>query len=160
MASLVKDLLNTSAAQLGKIEMHFGKVNVSELIQAVVELYFEAARAKQQRIEFDSEIYCVLEHADKERLRQALDNLVSNAVKYSTLGGVIRITLLKSSSFVRVEIDDAGPGFTAEDKEKMFQHFQRLSAKPTAGEHSTGIGLAIVKQIVELHNGKIWVENK
>jgi signal transduction histidine kinase len=67
---------------------------------------------------------------------------------------------LATSSGVRFEIQDEGPGLTDEDKQKLFGFFQRLSARPTGGESSHGVGLAITKRVVDLHNGKIWAESE
>jgi signal transduction histidine kinase len=95
---------------------------------------------------------------DHERLREAIDNLVSNAVKYSPVGGEIAVSAERAGHEVVVRVQDDGPGLSPEDAGRVFGRFQRLSAKPTGGETSTGLGLSIAKQIVDLHNGRIFVE--
>ena len=97
---------------------------------------------------------------DEERLWQVVDNLISNAIKYSPLGSTIIVRCHRNTSVARLSVQDFGPGLTDEDKAKLFGHFQRLSAQPTAGENSSGVGLSIVKKIVELHKGRIWVESE
>ena len=91
---------------------------------------------------------------------QVLENLVSNAVKYSPVGKNIFVRLKKEAGAVRLEVQDEGPGLSAEDQKKLFGKFARLSAKPTGGEHSTGLGLSIVKKMVEAMNGKVWCESE
>ena len=91
---------------------------------------------------------------------QVLENLVSNAVKYSPPGKNIFVRLQHSAEAVRCEVQDEGPGLSPEDQKKLFGKFARLSAKPTGGEHSTGLGLSIVKKMVEAMNGKVWCESE
>jgi signal transduction histidine kinase len=115
--------------------------------------------------------------ADERRLHQVLDNLVSNAVKYSPAGRqvVVRLTdyahreinvsntatpSLQEPNTIRIAVHDQGPGLTEEDKTKLFGKFVRLSAQPTDGEHSSGLGLSIVKRMVEAMNGKVWCESE
>ena len=97
--------------------------------------------------------------ADTTQLVQIMDNLVSNAVKYSPSGKNIYVRVYQVDSRVRAEIKDEGPGISAEDQKRLFGKFARLSARPTAGEHSTGLGLAIVKRLVESMKGKVWCES-
>jgi signal transduction histidine kinase len=91
---------------------------------------------------------------------EVLDNLISNAVKYSPQGKNIYIRLNISNEAVAVEVQDEGPGLSDEDKKHLFGKFARLSARPTAGEHSTGLGLSIVKRMVEAMNGRVWCESE
>jgi signal transduction histidine kinase len=98
--------------------------------------------------------------ADTERLREAVDNLVSNAVKYSPIGGRIEISAGREGGEAVVRVTDEGPGLSPEDTDRLFGRFQRLSAKPTGGESSTGLGLSIAKRIIDLHKGRIFVESR
>ena len=91
---------------------------------------------------------------------QVLENLVSNAVKYSPPRKNIFVRLKKEAGAVRCEVQDEGPGLSVEDQKKLFGKFARLSAKPTGGEHATGLGLSIVKRMVEAMNGKVWCESE
>ena len=92
-------------------------------------------------------------------MREAVDNLVSNAVKYSPLGGRIAVTAGREAGEAVVRVADQGPGLLPEDTDRVFGRFQRLSAKPTGGESSTGLGLSIAKRIIDLHKGRIFVES-
>ena len=91
---------------------------------------------------------------------QVFENLISNAIKFSPPHKAVKVILAKDNGKARAEIIDEGPGLTEEDKKKVFGKFQRLSAKPTGGEHSTGLGLSIVKKYVEAMNGKVWCESE
>ncbi|MSU63222.1 MAG: ATP-binding protein, partial [Pedosphaera sp.] len=88
------------------------------------------------------------------------ENLLSNAVKYSPPEKSIFVRLAMNADGVRFEVRDEGPGLSAEDQKKLFGKFARLSAKPTGGEHSTGLGLSIVKRMVESMDGKVWCESE
>jgi signal transduction histidine kinase len=96
---------------------------------------------------------------DPDRLREAIDNLVSNAIKYSPVGGIIELSLAIGDEGAVIRVKDDGAGLSQDDLARLFGRFQRLSAKPTGGENSTGLGLFIVKRIVELHGGRVSAES-
>jgi signal transduction histidine kinase len=89
-----------------------------------------------------------------------LSNIISNAVKYSPHGKNVYVRMKASNEEIRIEVQDEGPGISADDMKKLFGKFARLSARPTGGEHSTGLGLSIVKKMVEAMNGKVWCESE
>ena len=93
-------------------------------------------------------------------LDQVLDNLVSNAIKFSPPGRKVYLKVRQLSEWAECEVRDEGPGFTDEDKAKMFRRYHRLSARPTAGEPSTGLGLSIVHKLVVGMGGKLICESK
>ena len=123
------------------------------------------ATNKQITLHYHAEEVVVI-YADVMAIQRVLDNYVSNAIKYSPPQSTvwIDIKLLHAEEDqdlrVKVTVSDEGPGLTLEDKEKVFGKMQRLSAKPTAGEHSTGLGLFIVKQLVDAHKGSVGVESE
>ena len=98
--------------------------------------------------------------ADADVVLQVLENLISNAVKYSPQRKNIFVRLEQDAQSVRVKVQDEGPRLIVEDQKKLFGKFARLRAKPAGGEHSTGLGLSIVKKIVEAMDGKIWCESE
>jgi len=97
---------------------------------------------------------------DPKLTRNALDNLVSNALKFSPRGRTVTLQVSEFPEVVQARVMDQGPGLTAEDKAKLFGRFTPLSARPTDGEKSVGLGLSITKQLVELSGGRIWVESE
>jgi signal transduction histidine kinase len=159
MHRLVVDLLDTAAGQMGKMNLFMQPTELRDILSGILARYITATEVKQQTFIFpQSEEYWVV--GDVQRLSQVFDNIISNAVKYSPLGGTITITLWASADTVQVAVKDEGVGFTEEDKAKLFGFFQRLSAQPTGNEPSSGVGLAIVKQIVDIHKGRVWVESE
>jgi signal transduction histidine kinase len=164
MVKLINELLNTTAIDAGKFTLNRYPCSLGELASVVVAANLHQANQKQQRIDFHAEPNCVAE-IDAERIREVFDNLVSNAIKYSPFGKTIWVRVFHATSsdampVVRFTVRDEGQGLTEDDMKKLFGRFQRLSAKPTGGESSTGLGLSIAKQLVELHNGKLWAESE
>ncbi len=159
MVEMITLLLQDAAISQGKITLNISEVNMSELCEAVVEFYRSRAEAKSQSIETYIQPNCVVQ-ADRQYLFQILENLISNAIKYSPQGKSIWVELQQDDKMLQLAVRDEGQGLTAEDKSRLFGKFQRLSAKPTGNESSTGLGLAIVKELVELHHGKIWAESE
>jgi signal transduction histidine kinase len=96
---------------------------------------------------------------DADRIREAIDNLISNAIKYSPIGGRISVLVSNERKKTLIRVADEGAGLSPEDLGRLFGRFQRLSAKPTAGESSTGLGLSIVKRIVDMHGGDVLAES-
>jgi signal transduction histidine kinase len=96
---------------------------------------------------------------DADRIREAIDNLVSNAIKYSPIGGKISLKVTREDNNTVIRVADEGAGLSPEDLGRLFGRFQRLSAKPTAGESSTGLGLSIVKRIIDMHGGEVTAES-
>ena len=123
---------------------------VSEVVEANRLLADRKAQMLEISVDFDG-----MAAFDYDRMRDAIDNLVSNAIKYSPLGETIIVDVERDEDEAVVRIIDNGPGLEAEDHARLFGRFQRLSAKPTGGESSTGLGLSIVKRIAELHGGTI-----
>jgi signal transduction histidine kinase len=97
---------------------------------------------------------------DQTLLTQIIDNILSNAIKFSPADKEIFIELMRRGDRIIIKVKDQGPGFTDRDKEKLFGKFAKLSARPTGGEHSTGLGLSIVKKLVEILGGSISVESE
>lgn len=140
--------------QAGKNE-----TNVNALLKNVIETMRYLLEKKSQKIFFNEQAQIQV-MADSQLLYEVFENLISNAIKYSSSGKTIEVVLSSREADAIITVRDEGEGFSEEDLKKIFGKFQTLSAKPTNGEPSTGIGLFIVKQIVELHQGKIWVESQ
>ncbi len=185
MFELITTLLDVSAIEQGTLRFSFSVFEIASLAENVVNNYKARAQAKDIKLHFEQnqnteglERYSLVAYADKNATLQVLDNLLSNAVKYSPYGKNVWVRVLDDyanmltdatptdtllatpQEYIRIEIQDEGPGMTKEDKQKLFGKFTRLSAKPTGGEHSTGLGLSIVKKMVEGMSGKVWVESE
>jgi len=159
MSELIKDLLESSAAALGSIEIKKDICSVGEILRAVHKQCEPLFMRKEQIVSLS---VCNDDHVqgDEKRLFQVFENILSNASKYSYNHTFITVLSERIDNTLRVSIHDQGQGLSDDDVDKLFGQFQKLSSLPTGGEHSTGLGLHIVKHIVELHNGKIWAESK
>ncbi len=159
MLRLLNDLLDVSHIESGKLNLKPEAVNVATFLTEVIQRQAKLAEAKGTQIWLglvpDGDA-----RADPVRLRQVLDNLLSNAVKYSPPKSNVRVRASRLERGWRIEVQDQGPGLTPADRAKLFQDFARLSAKPTGGEKSTGLGLAITKRVVEAHGGQIGVDSE
>ena len=158
MLDLVNELLDVSVIESGRLELKLESTEIRRLIQDRVAVLTPIAEGKDTRLvtEFSDVGACV---ADPSRIIQVIDNLASNAVKFSPPGTTVTLSLETRNDHVRFSVADEGPGLTDEDQEKMFGEFTRLSARPTGGESSTGLGLSIVKRIVTAHGGDITVNS-
>jgi signal transduction histidine kinase len=160
MLALVTNLLDSERIESGKMRFNLFELDIAPFVEGSVWQYRQAAEQKSIDIHFSNEATISIVKADEQALMQVLDNLVSNAVKYSPHGKNVFVRVKSSDNAVRVEVEDEGPGITAEDMKKLFGKFARLSAKPTGGEHSTGLGLSVAKKMVEAMNGSIWCESE
>jgi len=163
MFQLINNLLDVNAIEVGKMNVMLKMVNILPILQSSI-LYYRK-RAHEKRIQLHTgEIFgtkeTFLAWADTGTLHQVLDNLLSNALKYSPTGKNLYLRLIKTEQYIRCEIQDEGPGLSVEDQQKLFSKFTRLTPKPTQGEHSTGLGLYIVKKLVEAMKGRVWCETE
>jgi signal transduction histidine kinase len=144
----------------GSLKLILSPKSVAPIVEAVVQQYTKRAEAKSITLHFSNEAAEGVALVEEQTMVQIFDNLVSNAVKYSPHGQQVWVRFKAFDNTVRVEIQDEGPGISAEDRAKLFGKFVRLSAQPTGGEHSTGLGLSIVKKLVEAMNGRVWCESE
>jgi signal transduction histidine kinase/CheY-like chemotaxis protein len=158
LTAMVDDLIADARADAVDISVRSYRLDLATLVGDIAEANRKLAGGKDQVLDVDLEPELFV-MGDVERLREAVDNLVSNAVKYSPIGGRISISARRQDGEAYIRVADDGPGFSPEDIGRLFGRFQRLSAKPTGGESSTGLGLSITKRIVDLHNGRIFVDS-
>lgn len=175
----VQDALSSQAIASGAMQMKLESVVAEMVVGHVLDSYTAIAASKRITVQFQAPEHSVCILGDEGALFQIVDNLVSNALKYSPLGKHITVRLVRDAHqvakafahapeqtlrsaneaakrWVMVAVEDEGPGLSESDRSKLFTKFTRLSPQPTGGEHSTGLGLSIVKQLVERMNGHIW----
>ena len=160
MLELVKNILDINRLESGLMQMNIVTFSIAPIVENTLWAFTEPAAAKNITVHFSNEAPDALVRADEQAMIQVLDNLISNAVKYSPHGKTIVVRLTTSPDAVRLEVVDEGPGVSDNDMKKLFGKFARLSARPTGGEHSTGLGLSIVKKMVEAMSGKVWCESE
>jgi two-component system, sensor histidine kinase and response regulator len=160
MFELIRNLLDVNAIESGKINISLVQMDMLPIVQKLIENYNKQAKLKNitLQLESDKNQYDVL--VDKNAIEQVLDNLISNAIKYSPYDKKVSIEIKATEKSVQCQIKDEGPGLSDTDQNQLFCKFIRLTPKPTGKEHSTGLGLFIVKKLVTAMNGKVWCKSQ
>jgi PAS domain S-box-containing protein len=155
---LINDLLNVSRIQSGKIKMNFAPAAPRSVVEEILGISKVQSEKHKLLLEIEEGLPEML--LDREKLKEVLINLVSNAIKYSPQGGNVWVRMRREGANLRIEVQDLGMGISRENQEKLFQAFFRVDSSLTAEIPGTGLGLLIVKAIVENHGGKIWLESE
>lgn len=155
---LISNLLDVNALESGKIRVVKEKTRLDSILSECIARHRDQAAQKQITLELSAGSYLIM--TDIQLFHQIMDNLLSNAIKYSQPHKKVHVHVYMAEGKIHCVVEDQGPGLSAEDREKLFGKFTRLTPKPTAGEHSTGLGLFIVKKLVETLEGKIWCESE
>jgi len=158
--NLLNDLLDISKIESGRLELEITPNDYIDFLKSNIELnnFFANEKGISIHLGVRGEIPSV--DFDKNKIEQLLNNLIGNAIKYSYPNTEIHIEVERAGDFVFTKVIDQGQGIPADEQPNIFKAFQKASTKPTAGEKSTGLGLAIAKKIVEGHKGEIWVESE
>ena len=159
LSEMVNKILDSRNASNKEQTLLIEEIDIEKMATDVLNDFSTAASDKKIRLHKNTINNGASVKADRHYLRQVLDNLVSNAIKFSPNGKNVELNIQNDGNTVLAEVVDEGPGLTNEDKEKLFTEYAILSAKPTGGETSTGLGLAIVKKYVEKMGGEIWCES-
>ncbi len=161
MKSLVEDFLDYSAIEAGKLTLNLKAANISQLIRENVTYNKSLAEGKGIELELncDEDLPQTI-FVDEHKMLQVINNLVSNAIKFSHPRTKIEVSLKQQGEALLFFVKDQGQGIPESELDKLFAPFSRTSIKSTAGEGGSGLGLVIVKKIVNGHGGKIWVESQ
>ncbi len=157
LTHLIDNLLEASRIQAGRLKLEPTDVSLPRLAQKIVEGMRDQAAKHSMELDFPSDFPVVW--GDPERLQEVLSNLIDNAVKYSPAGGTVWIGGRADQASVTVYVADQGIGIPAEAQERIFERFQRLDSNELKHTKGTGLGLYLVKAIVQAHGGRIWVES-
>ena len=158
MVNMVDRILDVKALEAKQDQLNLEKVELSELIKNAYESY--KAKIKDKKLKVHLNLNSIYAKVDRQYLLQVLENLLSNAIKFSPPEKSIFLNLWIHDGKAHIGIKDEGPGISSDDQKKLFHKFQQLSAKPTGGESSTGLGLSIVKKYTELMKGNVWCESE
>lgn len=160
MRELVEDLLDMNSIARGAVTLKIVEFDWLELAERCIHTNLSRATQKEQNIQFihDKESYPIV--SDERVCFQIMDNLLSNAVKFSPQGKDITFSLQEKEGYIYCSVIDQGPGLSEEDHGKLFGQFTKLTARPTGGESSTGLGLSIVKKLAHALNGDVWCETE
>ncbi|MCK4532984.1 HAMP domain-containing histidine kinase [bacterium] len=159
--SFINDLLDIAKIERGKMELIKEPLNMTTILQETIQLFNIQADEKNIKIYSKIQENIPVISADQNKIRQILNNLLSNAIKFTPEKGIISIEIQNISEYLQVSISDNGMGVPPEDLEKIFDKFKQVRGvkNKIKGHKGTGLGLATVKAIVQLHRGEIWVES-
>jgi signal transduction histidine kinase len=157
MLGLVNDLLDVATIEAGRLDLKTEAADLAALVRE--RLVHLEPLAGRKSIAVDFAAGEAPARIDRARFGQVVDNLVSNAIKFSPPGTAVRIRVDADAGVARLAVEDRGPGISEEDRPRLFGKFVKLTARPTAGESSTGLGLSIVRKVVDAHGGTIAVES-
>lgn len=159
MLNLVDDLLDLARIESGKLVLNRVPCAIADLVERNV--WINRALAVRKEIELDFIKHGELPQVsvDPAKMEQVLNNLITNAIKFSNPNTRIEVHLRHLDDTVVIQVKDQGQGIPAKEIEKLFEPFQQVSVRSTAGEKRTGLGLAIVRKIVAGHGGRVWVES-
>lgn len=156
LQKLIEDLLAFSRLPEARgVNLTHNRVSLDKLVESVVAEYKLALRSKNITKQMQLEVIAV--RADEEKLRTAIDNLISNAVKYSPAHGQIRVMLHASAELIQLDVYDSGPGISSEDRERIFDLFYQGRRQPAGPVKGTGLGLGIARECVRAHDGEVAV---
>lgn len=151
---LISDLLDVNAIESDRQKIEFKKINVSHFLNDRISNFISAAKAKDIKLTITAPDILYID-SDENLLGRIIDNLISNAIKFSPRGMAIEVSAAEKEGKMFFTVKDEGPGFSVADQEMLYQKFRKLSARPTAGESSNGLGLAIVKILTERLKGEV-----
>ncbi len=155
LVQLLNELLDLSALDSGLAELHLEQLNLCELVRNLVPLFRGEAERKNIRLEVECAPGLPPVAADRQQFRRVVDNLVSNAIKFTPAGGRVRVRVRRTAGEVVLDVEDNGPGIPEKEADRLFKEFGKTSNVPTGGEKSTGLGLSICHRITLAHGGRI-----
>ncbi|MBD3377163.1 response regulator [candidate division KSB1 bacterium] len=159
LINLINDLLNISRMESGKIRREIHQVDVSELLNKTLEFFKTEAEKRDLTVESDFSSGLMIE-ADPEEIQRVFNNLISNAIKYNKPQGKLSVSAEKHGHYVAIEVSDTGIGLKPEEKERLFEEFFRAKNPLTRNVTGTGLGLTIIKKIIDNYAGKITVDSE
>ncbi len=158
---MITHILDVEAVESGNLKINPSNIELFAILERIIVHHHTDIERKNMELVFDHNGLKFPIRADEKIVTQIFDNLISNAIKFTPVGKKIFVSIGETKGEnVRVEIKDQGPGISVADMHKLFGKYQKLSARPTGGENSTGLGLSIVKKYVEALGGKVWCESE
>lgn len=160
MLTLLNDLLSVSAIESGNLSLNLQVINVSEQLERIVNRHRLIAKRKNIEINLELPRYLPNLTVDVNKFEQILGNLLTNAIKFSASHTCITVTVALRENYLEIKVKDQGQGIPMAEQINLFKPFAQISVKSTAGENSTGLGLAITKRLVLAHNGSINLDSE
>ncbi len=160
LLTLINDILDLSKIEAGRMELHVAETDLMEVVQAALTTLRPLIEQKSLDVSTVLDPNVTVVRADKVRLKQILYNLLSNAAKFTPVGGQVRVEGDQVNGELELTVVDTGPGIAPDDQRKLFREFTQLEGVQQTGQTGTGLGLALVRRLVELHGGRVWVESE
>jgi protein-histidine pros-kinase len=160
LLALVNDVLDLAKIEAGKQELHLESIPIHDAIEDGMAAIVPLARARGVMLEPATIVAVPNVRADRVRLRQILYNLISNAVKFTDRGGMVRIRARRDDDWVSIAVVDTGVGISPSDLKRLYRSFEQLTLPSGDRPEGTGLGLALTKRLVEMHGGTIDVESE
>ena len=160
LLNLINEVLDISKIESGKIELKLKDIVLNEMVKPLTRTMMPIVAPRKQSLDIEIEEGLPPVHADKAKLREVLLNLVDNSSKFTPAGGKLKIEAVREGDWCRVNVIDNGIGIKEEDQERIFEPFCGVDDSLVTERNGTGLGLAVVKQIVERHGGRVWVESE
>ena len=157
---LINQLLDLSKVEAGKMELHASYLDLVQLLREITSSYESLAKEKKIRYFFYPEVMELMIYADEEKIEKVIHNLLSNAFKFTKEGGEIILNLKIHEKTAVISVSDSGIGIPGDQLNKVFDRFYQVDSSQTRGYEGSGLGLALAKDLVELHQGKISVNSK
>jgi hypothetical protein len=160
LLGLINDVLDLSKVEAGKMELSLTNIALAMVIEWLRSAMMPILAQRKQSLDVELEPGLPLVYVDEAKLRQVFFNLVSNSAKFTPDGGNLKIEALRKGDWCQVSVSDNGIGIKKEDQEQLFEPFYQVNNSIVGEKKGTGLGLALVKEIVEMHGGQIWVESE
>jgi signal transduction histidine kinase len=158
LLSLINDILDLATIEAGYMTLETQELDIHTLMSSVLSLSRERARKQNLKLEFDCPTDIGMLYGDERRLKQALFNLISNALKFTPAGGTVRLASRRTADRIALIVADTGVGVPREDQARIFEKFERGS--PAARQSGPGLGLSLVKSFIELHGGTVEMDSR
>ncbi|MBF8982398.1 PAS domain S-box protein [Lutibacter sp. B2] len=157
---LINNLIDNTKIEAGFLTLNKENVDIVNLVEEVTLSTVEYAKNKGVYVEFDTEVEEKIIACDPEKMDRILLNLLSNAVKFTDSGGKIKVNVYNEKEYVKISVKDTGRGISSEDKDLIFKRFHQVDHSLSKRNEGSGIGLSLVKSLIEMHDGKVYVESE
>ncbi|SFM57333.1 PAS domain S-box protein [Methanolobus profundi] len=160
LLSLINDILDLSKVEAGKMELHYEIIDVKPVVDEIVTMTQTLTLKKNIVVDVDMPDDLPKVEADRSKIKQILYNLMGNSIKFTTDNGKITFRSAIKGHELQISVIDTGIGISPDDQKKIFKPFSQIDSSTSRKYSGTGLGLALVKELVELHKGRIWVESE